>query len=133
MSDTVQRPASGPLKTAVNHLYMQLMANELAAHFQVIGDQENTPDPIVIARYFYPAGPATWWATQYDAETKTFFGYVTLFGLGSWEDEWGSFSLEELEQFQGRFGVGIERDLFFTEAPFSEVMKRERKASGLAE
>lgn len=51
-----------------------------------------------------------------------FFGYVSLFG--DWNDEWGSFSLEELENFKGLFGLGIERDRGFSERPMSEVIKQ---------
>ena len=41
-----------------------------------------------------------------------------------WDDEWGDFTLGELEGYKGRFGLGIERDRYWTEKPFSEA-KRE--------
>jgi hypothetical protein len=44
---------------------------------------------------------------------------VSIFGDHC--DEWGSFSLEELEGFRGHFGLGIERDRFFTEKQISQV------------
>ena len=37
------------------------------------------------------------------------------------EVEMGSFSLSELEAVRGRFGLGIERDLYFTPIPAREV------------
>ena len=41
------------------------------------------------------------------------FGYVSIFG--DWNDEWGYFSLAELESYKGPLGIGIERDLYWTE------------------
>ncbi len=45
-----------------------------------------------------------------------FFGYVSIFC-----DEWGTFGLDELEEFRGKFGLGIERDLHFESRKFSEL------------
>ena len=72
-----------------------------------------------MAKFFNPSGAGTWYATEYDPETKLFFGYVSIFGDHC--DEWGSFSLKELEEFRGRFGLGIERDRFLTEKRISQV------------
>ena len=48
-----------------------------------------------------------------------FFGYVSIFNDDC--DEWGYFSLTELETIKGRFGLGIERDLYFKSRPFSQI------------
>ncbi|HEY9078060.1 MAG TPA: DUF2958 domain-containing protein [Anaerolineaceae bacterium] len=99
---------------------MKLMTKELEKRFSEVGSQENKKDPIVIAKFFNPTGAGTWYATEYDPEVRTFFGYASIFG--DWNDEWGTFSLDELESFKGRFGLGIERDHFFEEKPFSQVI-----------
>ena len=99
---------------------MQLLTKELLNRFEKVGRQEDVNDPIVIAKFFNPAGAGTWYATEYDPETKEFFGYVSIFG--DWNDEWGSFSLDELENYRGKFGLGIERDLYFPEKPISEAI-----------
>ena len=99
---------------------MKLMTKELEQRFAQVGSQENVPDPIIIAKFFNPSGAGTWYATEYDPKQRLFFGYVSIFG--DWNDEWGSFSLEELESFRGHFGLGIERDCYFTEQPFSKVV-----------
>ncbi|MHC4637819.1 MAG: DUF2958 domain-containing protein [Planctomycetota bacterium] len=57
----------------------------------------------------------TWCATEYDPDERLFFGLV--YGL---EREWGYFSLDELESIKGPFGVGIERDRFFSPKPISQ-------------
>ena len=44
--------------------------------------------------------------------------------FGDHNDEWGSFALDELEAFKGAWGIGIERDLYFGEKRFSEVLKK---------
>lgn len=99
---------------------MKLLTKELLTRFAKLGRQEDSADPIVVAKFFNPTGAGTWYATEYDPKTKTFFGYVSIFG--DWNDEWGYFSLGELESYVGRFGLGIERDLHFEEKPMSEVM-----------
>lgn len=101
---------------------MQLMTKELEKRFAKVGSQEEVKDPVVIAKFFNPAGAGTWYATEYDAERKVFFGYVSIFG--DHNDEWGTFSREELAEYKGRFGCGIERDLYFTEQPISRVIPK---------
>ena len=74
---------------------MKLMTKELEKRFREIGSQEYDKDPIVVAEYFNRVGAGYWYATEYDPERKVFFGYVSIFG--DHKDEFGSFSLEELE------------------------------------
>ena len=101
---------------------MQLLTKALLQRFEKVGRQEYKKDPIVIAKFFNPTGAGTWYATEYDPTDKMFFGYVSIFG--DWNDEWGSFSLDELENYRGMFGLGIERDLYFDEQPISQVMPK---------
>lgn len=101
---------------------MQLMTNELQSRFSEVGSQEHNEDPLVVAKYFNPTGAGTWYATEYNPGEKLFFGYVSIFGDNN--DEWGYFSLEELESVIGRFGLGIERDLYCGEFPISNVLKK---------
>jgi len=89
---------------------MQLLTDELRQEFARIGPQEH--NPIVVAKFFNPQGAGTWYATEYDEARRCFLGFVSIFGDHC--DEWGSFSLDELESYRGRFGLGIERDLHFT-------------------
>jgi len=99
---------------------MKLLTKELLMRFEKVGRQEDDNDPIVIAKFFNPTGAGTWLATEYDPNSKEFFGFVSIFG--DYNDEWGYFSLNELESYIGRFGLGIERDLHFTEQRMSKVM-----------
>lgn len=98
---------------------MKLLTKALLKRFSEVGSQEESADPLVIAKFFNPTGAGTWYATEYDPESKEFFGFVSIFG--DHNDEWGYFSLTELENYKGKFGLGIERDLYFGEKRISEV------------
>ena len=84
--------------------------------------QEGNSDPLVITKVFDTFGSATWYLTEYNPVDKIAFGYVV--GLGN--DEWGYVSIVELEGIiHDSLGVPrIERDLYFTQAVFSEVVKQ---------
>jgi hypothetical protein len=100
---------------------MKLITKGLEKRFKQIGSQEHTPlkDQIIVAKFFNPTGRGTWFLTEYDPETKIAFGFVSIFG--DWNDEWGSFAVWELEEYKGQFGLGIERDIHWTERKASEV------------
>jgi len=100
---------------------MRLMTKELEKRFLKVGSQENIKDPVIIAKFFNPAGAGTWYATEYDPKEKMFFGYVSIFG--DWNDEWGYFSLAELESYKSPFGLGIERDLYWKEVRASTLTR----------
>lgn len=102
---------------------MKLMTKELEKRFAEVGEQLNNPDPLIIAKFFDPCGSATWYATEYDAENSICFGYVT--GLAF--DEWGTFSIQELESIKRPFGLHVERDRFFKETRFKELIKEQEQ------
>jgi len=96
---------------------MKLLTKEILKRLPALYSQENNPDPIVQVKFFDPCGSWTWYATEFDGK-DIFFGMVDGF-----EKELGNFSLSELQSFKGRLGLGIERDLYFTPKPLSEIMK----------
>ena len=101
---------------------MKLLTKALEKKFAKIGSQEDIKDPIIVAKFFNPIGAGTWYATEYDPKRRIFFGYVSIFG--DMNDEWGHFSLDELESYRGRLGLGIERDLYFDEQKASLVINK---------
>jgi hypothetical protein len=105
---------------------VKLMTKELEDRFAEVGSQDEVADPLIVAKFFNPCGAGTWYATEYDPATRLFFGYVSIFGDHT--DEWGSFSLDELEAFRGPLGNGIERDRYFGEKRASEVIKEPEQA-----
>jgi hypothetical protein len=60
-------------------------------------DMENQ---VIVAKFFYLFGAGTWWLMNW--------GIVQLF-----ETEVGSFSKSELENYVGKYGLGIDRNLYF--------------------
>jgi hypothetical protein len=131
---------------------VKLLTKEIEGLFKKLGRQERVDDPIVVAKFFNPTGPGTWYATELiyvirgkneDRESETleveasklgeckdyevvdmlFFGYVSIFG--DHNDEWGYFSLSELQSVKcPPFGLGIERDLYFDPKPISKVFPK---------
>ncbi len=100
---------------------MRLMTKELEKRFSQIGSQKEVEDPVIVARFFTPFGSARWYATEYDSVNKMFFGFVSIFG--GWDDEWGYFSLTELQSGKNTFGTVIERDLYWTEQKIKSVIR----------
>lgn len=99
---------------------MKLLTKAIINRFKQIGSQENAKDPIVIAKFFNPTGAGTWFATEFNENEQIFFGYVSIFG--DYNDEFGYFSLRELENIRLPMGLKIERDLYFDEKPLSECV-----------
>lgn len=74
----------------------------------------------VVAKFFDPQGSWTWYLMNQDPEDPDYlWGIVKGF-----ETEIGSFSLSELQSFRGRFGLGIERDLYFKPMNAKELYER---------
>jgi hypothetical protein len=100
---------------------MKLLTAEVRAKLPPLYSQENVADPVAQVKFFTPDAGWTWFATEggQDGDQFLFFGYVI--GL---EEEWGYFALSELESIRGRLGLPVERDLYFTTGPMSEVLRR---------
>lgn len=107
---------------------MKLITPELIDRFDEVGDQSEVENPTFIAKFFDPVGSATWYATEYDVETKIAYGYVT--GLG-YDGEWGTFSISELESIKRPFGLTIERDLYFKETTYHDLFPEKKRLKDL--
>lgn len=75
-------------------------------------------DPIARVKLFNPTGAGTWYLTAYDPETRIASGAAMIH-----EFEYGDFSMAELVEFRGRFGLPIERDLHWAPRPLREVSR----------
>lgn len=98
---------------------MKMLTKALLEEFAKTGSQEKNDDPDVIAVFFY--ANFYWFATEYEPEAREFFGYVSMFN--DWNDEFGYFSLDELEQPLPPFGLSVERDLYWKRKPLSLALK----------
>ncbi len=107
---------------------MQLLTEELRAAIPKLYAQEKveTKDKWVYAKFFFPASDWTWFVTEGEAEKDdfVFFGFVKGF-----EEEWGSFTLNELSSIKVR-GLTVERDLHFEPGKFSDVIAHFRRERG---
>ena len=97
---------------------MKLLTKEIKrkAEKQYLGgsslDSQN-----VVAKFFHPTGSWTWYLMNLDPRDNSYaWGIVK-----GYEIEMGSFSMTELQEYRGRFGLGIERDLYFRPMPAREV------------
>ena len=93
-----------------------LMPDWLAADVPALYATEGTDDPVVRCKWFTPDSSWTWYVLEYSPLERLAFGLVD-----GHEKELGYFSLTELESVRGHLGLKIERDLYFTPCPLSDV------------
>ena len=119
---------------------MKLLTKEIKNKLSALYSQEGKGlDAMVIVKFFNPQGAGTWYATEACAMIKDgdewvekllkdikpedevidirFFGLIDLF-----EKELGYFSFNEIKEFKGGYGLGIERDLYFESKPLKDFM-----------
>jgi hypothetical protein len=95
----------------------KLLTEELRKALPKLREQEGSDDPIVYAKFFFPASGWTWFVTEGEAQDDDFLFYGHVIGFDS---EWGYFTLRELEEVEV-VGLRIERDLYFETTPFSRI------------
>ena len=89
---------------------MELLTAELRE--QLIANGRNPDRDIApAAKFFNPAGAGTWLVTDADPDDPDRLHCLADLGFGT--PELGTILLSELEAFEGPFGLGIERDLWF--------------------
>ena len=106
---------------------MELMTPELR---QMLLANGRTPDRDLApaAKFFNPAGAGTWLVVDADPEDNDILSCLADLGFGT--PELGSVRLSELESFQGPFGLGIERDLYFQPAHAISVYAEAARSAG---
>jgi len=96
---------------------MKLLTKEIRNKIPALRETEGQgDDAIVQVKFFDPCGSWTWFAVEgepiLDDDGKEvdfqFYGLVKGFC-----DELGYFNLSELASVKSRFGLGIERDMYF--------------------
>jgi len=100
----------------------KLLPAHILKKFEKVGTQTDKTlgEMEIVAKYFNPTGAGTWYATAYDPKNKIFSGYVSIFG--DHNDEYGDFSLAELQEYKGRMGLPIELDRHFSGKLLKDVM-----------
>lgn len=93
-----------------------LIPDKVLPNLPKTGETAEEQDPVVHVKLFDPTGSWTWFIIEYDPDDRICYGWVC--GI---EQEFGSFSLAELEEFRGRLALGIERDLHFEPCRVSKL------------
>lgn len=121
---------------------MQLLTEELRQKLPPLySGEEKGLQALALVKFFTPDGGWTWYASEAsvvmndgsqkaltevdpndpDVDDVIFFGLVN--GL---DVELGYFSLCELKQTRGAFGLAVERDLYYTPKTLGELLEQHR-------
>lgn len=91
-------------------------ADRLPVEIPTEADFEDIRCPV---KLFNPTGGQTWWIAAYDPRTR--FG-VGVGDLGFGVREFGSIGIAELVAFRGKFGLPIERDIYYTTQTVAQIL-----------
>ena len=104
----------------------KLFTDEIMKAFEqqgYVGDK--SPEQIkIVCKVFNPYGSGVWYLYEYDANDEIFWCYANL-GNSDFA-ECGAVSRSELENYRSRFGMPLERDLFFpsNEKTLAEIIEK---------
>jgi hypothetical protein len=105
---------------------MKLMTQKIESTLKPLRHYaESGEEPVAVLKYFDPTGSWTWYAAEGEKQEDgdwLFWGAVDGF-----EFEYGYFTLRELQHAKdsctGLQALPIERDLYFTPKPLSELRR----------
>lgn len=101
-------------------------AKMIKNHERAERDGGGSMDDKPVIKLFNPVGNAYWFLSEYDPETRCFFG---LCDLGMGYPEMGYVSRDELEGLRLVAGLRIERDMYWTPSEsFNELMAKRKAA-----
>ena len=99
---------------------MKLMTKAIETRARAQYPKGNDFGQMIVGKFFDPCSQWTWYLMNQDPEDPDYlWGIVKGF-----EVEVGSFSLSELSTVKNRFGLGIERDIYFKPCPTKEVYEK---------
>jgi hypothetical protein len=102
---------------------MKLLTKEIMKKLPKIYQTESTPlaEKEIVCKFFNPCGAGTWYVIEGQEEDGDFifFGLVDLH-----EQEFGYFSLKELESVRLPHGLKIERDIHFSQSKVAKYWDR---------
>ena len=99
---------------------MKLVTKEMMRKIPKIGTTDGVPlEQKQIHAKFFGGGSAVWYVAEMDENADLCFGWAELLpGCG----DWGYFSISELSAVRfPPFGLGVERDLYFSPKLVSEI------------
>lgn len=105
---------------------MKLLTKEILDAFKKQGDtsQKEAKDIKIVVKFF-GGGACSWYCYEYDPKNRIYQAFVNLGDPQM--AECGSVSQDELESVKFRFGLGIERDMYFGDHTLQEVIDKVEK------
>ena len=97
---------------------MELLTDELKKQAEGQYSLGSDMDQEIIAKFFTPWSDWTWYLMNKEPGKDYCWGIVDGFAV-----EAGSFSMEELTEVAGPFGMEIERDLYFSPIKAKDLWK----------
>lgn len=95
---------------------MVLMTKKIKERAEKQYKQGSSLKQMIVAKFFDPCGNFTWYLMNKDPEDTYCWGIVDGFAI-----EMGSFDIQELQEYKGPLGIGIERDKFWTPITAKEL------------
>ena len=96
---------------------MSLIPQDIFNKIPNLYETENQEEKICYVKLFLPNSNWTWYIIEIDKQDKnTCFGFVD--GL---EQELGYFTIKELENLRGQFGLKVELDVSFKPTKLSKI------------
>ncbi len=96
---------------------MSLIAKDIVNKIPNLYETENQEEKICYVKLFLPNSNWTWYIIEIDKQdNNTCFGFVD--GL---EQELGYFTIKELENLRGQFGLKVELDVSFKPTKLSKI------------
>jgi hypothetical protein len=103
-----------------NQMFPQEILDAMPALYSL--DGKDSKDVKVHIKIFNPSGGGTWYLTEFDPESRIFFGLCNL-GYGA---ELGNVSMDEILSVKcPPFGLGLERDLHCGEMTLQDAKDNE--------
>jgi hypothetical protein len=102
-------------------LLTQPILKKLKKNASMNDSLESIMDKKPVAKLFNPTGAGTWWL--WSIQDDVFLGVAEIH-----EREVGYFTLNELKSFKGLFGLGIERDMYYSsDKTFKQILNGEQE------
>ena len=96
---------------------MSLIAKDIVNKIPNLYETENQEEKICYVKLFLPNSNWTWYIIEIDKQdNNTCFGFVD--GL---EQELGYFTIKELENLRGQFGLKVDLDVSFKPTKLSKI------------
>ena len=93
---------------------MKLLDEKLIKRFKEVGEQMETKNPLILAKFYTLFNDWKWYISEYHSTANAFYGYRVI----DWMGKWAYFKLPEIEWTNE---IHIQRDFGFAEVFFNDL------------